>query len=110
MYADVHLLQGATARVEEGLGTFRTHLVESVQRQPGFRGAYALLDRERGTLVAITLWHTRHDLQANAALVTRPAGYTRHGIALADLAGRVYDVVVAPPTRTGISPTAVALR
>jgi heme-degrading monooxygenase HmoA len=116
MYAHVTTFQGTPERIAEGIRQFEAQIGLVARRQPGFRGAFVLVDPQRQSqcqsehAIAIALWHTLEDLSAGEALAA-PLG-TR-GADTADAAaapvGRAYEVAVAPPTVTGLTPAALML-
>jgi heme-degrading monooxygenase HmoA len=69
MYARVTHFQGSPERVDEGIQAFQKHATPAVQRQPGFQGAYVLIDRASGKGLAISFWDTEAALMASEAAV-----------------------------------------
>jgi heme-degrading monooxygenase HmoA len=63
-----------------------------IPQQPGFRGFYLLRDPESDTLMTISLWETREDLQASVA---RAAGQTAIAAAVTGLRTDTYEVTIS---------------
>jgi hypothetical protein len=110
MFARLITIHGAPERLEEDIRQFQQHIDATVYRQPGFRGAYVLMDRQNNTALCIALWHTQQDLQASEAQEAKLyARVVNTGAAARLPVQAVYEVAVAPPTLTGITPAAPAL-
>ena len=69
MYTRVTHFQGSPERADEGIQAFQKHATPAVQRQPGFQGAYVLIDRASGKGLAISFWATEAALTASEAVV-----------------------------------------
>jgi len=65
MIARVTRLQGQPGRTEgPDFSAFVERGVPVVQKQPGFKGAYFLADRNTGENLVITLWETEQQAEA----------------------------------------------
>ncbi len=65
MHARVVTFEGAPEQVQQGAEQrFRERVLPALRQQPGFKGAYVLLNRERGKLLGITLWENAQAAQA----------------------------------------------
>jgi hypothetical protein len=103
-------MHGAPERLEEDIHQFQQHIDSTAYCQPGFRGAYVLLDRQNATALRIALWHTKQDLQASEAQGAELyASIADAGTAAQLPVQAMYEVAVAPPTLTGITPAAPVL-
>ncbi len=69
MFARVTTVQGAPDRVEEGIRQFREQAVPLVQGQPGFAGAYLLVNSQSGKGLAVSLWESEAAMTGSAAAV-----------------------------------------
>ena len=93
MYARVTTFSGPPERLEEGLRLFRENVMPWMRDVTGFRGFLALVDRERGRSLGITLWASEEaarDPQAGGTLrdeITESIGATLHSL-------DVYEVAV----------------
>ena len=63
MFARVTTVLGQADRLDEGIRTFREQTAPLVQGQPGFQGAYLLVDRQQGKALAISLWDSESAMQ-----------------------------------------------
>ena len=75
MHARIGTFQVSPARLEEVESLFQEQVVPAFSGHKGFVGYTAYVDRERGRFVGVSLWQTRHDLDASAeaALAARHA-------------------------------------
>lgn len=71
MIARMTTIQLSPERLEDGVRFFHEQLLPTLQGPVGFQGGYALVNRQSGTLVAITLWETAAALQASEAVLNR---------------------------------------
>ena len=71
MHARVTTIQGQADRLDEGIRTFRDQTTPLVQGQPGFHGAYLLVDRQQGKALAISLWETQEAMQQSEQAVAQ---------------------------------------
>jgi hypothetical protein len=62
MYARAGTIALPPERLEEGVGTLREQVIPLLQEQPGFAGGYVLVDRQRATALAISLWDSQEAL------------------------------------------------
>jgi heme-degrading monooxygenase HmoA len=69
MYARMTTAQGAPGKVDEGTRSVREQALPAVQKQPGFKGFYNLVDRTSGKTVTLSLWESEAAMQASAGAV-----------------------------------------
>lgn len=77
MFARVSSFQGTPDRVEALAGP----VPPEIQSMAGFKGAYALMNRQTGKAMLITLWESEEAMQASAeqAKQTRAAAVEQTG-------------------------------
>ena len=63
MFARVTRAQGQVDRLEEFVRNFREQAAPLVRAQPGFQGAYLLVDRQQGNVLAISLWESEQAMR-----------------------------------------------
>ena len=95
MYARVTTFQGSPDRIEDGLRIFREQATPAVQGQPGFRGAYVLVDRQTGKGLTLSVWESQAAMTASDAAVrqVREQGIQASGVSSMPTAAR-YEVAV----------------
>ncbi len=72
MFARVTTVRGQADRLDTGIRTFQEQIVPLIQRQPGFQGASLLVDRQRGTVLALSLWESQAAMaQSEQAVATQ---------------------------------------
>ncbi|MBD0317009.1 MAG: antibiotic biosynthesis monooxygenase [Thermoleophilia bacterium] len=84
---------GPPDRLEEGLRLFRENVMPWMRDVTGFRGFVALVDREHGRSLGITLWASeeaaRDPVTSGGALrdeITESIGATLHSLAVYEVA------------------------
>jgi heme-degrading monooxygenase HmoA len=72
MYAKLVTIEGQQASsMDEAIAQFRDRSVRAMKGEPGWRGAYLLVDREAGKGVAISLWESLEALEATERVAAR---------------------------------------
>ena len=71
MFARVRITSEVPEKVDDGIRHFREVVVSSHKDVDGFKGAYLLVNRNRGKLMGITLWDTEANMHATAAAPKR---------------------------------------
>jgi hypothetical protein len=64
MFARVTQLAVRPERLQPGLGEIEEHLIPAVRMQPGYSGGLILANRERGKLLAVSLWESERQMHA----------------------------------------------
>jgi heme-degrading monooxygenase HmoA len=64
MYARILRMQVRPERIDEAARLFAEDVAPGCRAQPGYRGAYFLVDRKLGECVPITLWETEAEMLA----------------------------------------------
>jgi hypothetical protein len=59
MYIRVTRGRFSSANTDEAVRVARDQFVPTLKQRPGFRGYYAGLDHDAGTLISISAWDTR---------------------------------------------------
>jgi heme-degrading monooxygenase HmoA len=83
MVAKHRTLEVPPDQVDAGVGYLRNRMLPEARQIEGFRGMIAMVDRERGKAVTVTLWDSDEALQASEAAGERvrsggaPAGAER---------------------------------
>ena len=99
MYARMLRMQVKPERIDEAARLFSEDVVPNCREQPGYRGAYFLVDRKLGECVPITLWETEADMIATEenrffqTQLVKFLGYFRHG-----LIREAYEVAMSDPS------------
>ena len=99
MYARMLRMQVKPERIDEAARLFSEDVVPNCREQPGYRGAYFLVDRKLGECVPITLWETEADMIATEenrffqTQLVKFLGYFRHG-----LVRETYEVAMSDPS------------
>ena len=71
MFARVGMFQGPPEHLEAALRRSREQTLPDLERLPGFRGVYVLVDRQTGKGVGISLWETEAALQGSEDIARR---------------------------------------
>jgi heme-degrading monooxygenase HmoA len=91
MFARVTTAEGLGERVDEA----NWGLLEPVRRLAGFKHAYALLDRQRGKALTLTLWDSRQALERAEAELDRLRAEAQQAVGLsAAPTSEVYEVAI----------------
>jgi heme-degrading monooxygenase HmoA len=90
MFARLTRVQMSIDKLDETVKIFKESVVPAAKAQKGHRGGYLLTDRETGRGVAITLWDSEDDANAN-----EQSGYYQEQL------GKFKDYFTAPPVREG---------
>ncbi len=97
MFARVNTILGAPDKVEEGIRQYRETTLPAAKGMGGFKGAYLLVDRKSGKVVAITLWETEAAERASAYPVARLRAQGKQAMGATALpAVEVYEVALQP--------------
>lgn len=92
MFARVGRIQGRPEQLDAAVSYLEEQIIGS---ERGLKNAYALIDRQSGKLMTLTLWETAPDLQATADLaldILREA--SRRAGASAEPVVETYEVVL----------------
>jgi heme-degrading monooxygenase HmoA len=65
MFARIGTWQGSPSELERWISRAHEHVKPSVQRDPGLKAAYWLVDREGGKGLIITLWESEEAMRAS---------------------------------------------
>ena len=65
MFARIGAWQGMPDELERWISRAREQVKPSVQRDPGLKAAYWLVDREGGKGLIITVWESEHAMRAS---------------------------------------------
>jgi len=66
----VTTVEGDPAKVNEGISSYKTRVVPTIQKQRGARAAILLVNRKAGKSFSGTIWDTEKDLQNSEAAVS----------------------------------------
>ena len=94
MFARVVTATAGPEGVESAVDVARTQLA-SADRLPGFAGYYVLTDADRGTVLVVSLWETREQMEAVGQ--GRPGGIREEGVpstALSSMTLETYEVAL----------------
>jgi quinol monooxygenase YgiN len=91
MHARVNTTEWNPDEVERGMRLTEERIIPSYQRQPGFRGYILLTEPGGERAMAITLWETKDDMDASAAVAQAMIPQLK-GILRAPPDTRTYDV------------------
>jgi hypothetical protein len=65
MYARVNTFEGAVDRIDDGVRDIQERIVPWARETDGCKGAIALVDRESGKTIGITLWESQEAMLAS---------------------------------------------
>ena len=65
MFARVSTLHGPPDLLEASLAVIRQEVLPAFRERPGFKGILSLVNPERGTWIAVSLWQSEADMQAS---------------------------------------------
>ena len=68
MLARVTIGQADPARMDEGIARYQQQFLPRFQQATGFRGIWILGDRRTGKILAVSLWESEADMQANESV------------------------------------------
>lgn len=94
MYARVSTINGKPESIDKVIKHFEE--ATTIETSKGWKGAYALVNRQTGKILTITLWESREDMEATVA----DANQIRNRAA--DIAGaapatvEMYEVALKP--------------
>ena len=71
MFAQVVKMEGFTETIDAGIAQFKAGTLRAMQDQPGYRGAYLLIDRSTGSSMVVSLWDSEADLRATDEAAAR---------------------------------------
>jgi len=96
MFARLTRITADPARIDEIAPIVRDQVLPAAQQMAGFRGMYAMVDRQSGTSLSFTLWESEAAMQASeeAANRLRSDASTRGGASIA--AVERYEVILQP--------------
>ena len=95
MFARVTTVLGQPDRLDEGIRVFREQITPLVQGQPGFQGAYLLVDRERGKALAISLWESEQAMQQTEEAIAQQRTQAAQQMGASTPAVERYEVVLS---------------
>jgi hypothetical protein len=103
MYSRVTLLEVDTVRVDvdEAIDAYKVEVLPALREQPGYRGAFVLLNPEGQGLI-LSLWEQEDDMAATAGIATEaldrfatifraPPGRESYEVRLADVPALAVD-------------------
>ena len=64
MFARVTIGEALPERLDKMTHEIREHVVPALKRQPGFAQALVLVERERGKVLAVSLWESEQAMNA----------------------------------------------
>jgi hypothetical protein len=67
MFARIVTFQRSASSLDESARLAREQVIPLIRRQPGYRGAYVLVDRASGKQLGITLWDSPEHASGSAA-------------------------------------------
>ena len=67
-----------------------------IGEEKGWKGGYALVNRQTGKILTITLWETREDMEATVSLANQIRGQAASLAGGAPPTAEVYEVAVEP--------------
>jgi len=70
VFVRVTTVEGDPAKVTEGISSYKTQVVPTVEKQPGARAAILLVNRKAGKSFSGTIWNTETDLRNSEAAVS----------------------------------------
>jgi len=94
MFARLGISQGAPEHLDAAIRWAREQTLPDLERLPGFKGLYVLVDRQTGKGVGISLWETEAALQGSEDIARAhraASGRTQQELA-------IYEVVITPET------------
>ena len=65
MYARVNTFEGSAERVDEGIRHMEEQILPQVREMDGSKGLIALVDRQTGKTLGITLWESQDKMLAS---------------------------------------------
>ena len=101
MYARVSTIHGQPDRVEQGIGIFREQSVPTLQGQQGFRAAYALIDRQGGKALALSLWESEEAMRQSEQAVEQQRQQAAQQMGASGPTVERYEVVIAEGSGSG---------
>jgi hypothetical protein len=93
MFARITRFEMDVARRDEAMRISDTQISPGLQREPGFKQMYALIDPDTGEGLVITLWETKGDEVASRSRVGHYFGMLGPMLTALPEPGPVYDVV-----------------
>jgi heme-degrading monooxygenase HmoA len=96
MFARVSRLTGSPDRIDEVTRIAREQVVPAAKKMDGFKGMYAMVDRQSGATLSFTLWENEEAMRASesAADRLRSDSAASGGASIASV--ERYEVVVQP--------------
>ena len=71
MFARVSTYQGPPELIDEGIRIAEEQILPQARQLDGFKGVYALVDRQSGKQLTITLWESEEAMRASEQAANR---------------------------------------
>jgi heme-degrading monooxygenase HmoA len=96
MFARVSRLTGSPDRIDEVVRIAREQVVPAAKKMNGFKGMYAMVDRQSGATLSFTLWESEEAMRASEtdADRLRSDAAASGGASIASV--ERYEIVVQP--------------
>jgi len=93
MYARVSTFIGKPENIDQAV----SHLEKAfTTKEKGWKGGYALVDRQTGKMLTMTLWETREDMEATVSLANQIRGQAASLAKASPPTVEVYEVALTP--------------
>jgi hypothetical protein len=97
VYARVATFSGAPENIERGLGIYEDQVLPWAREATGYRGWAVLLDRSRGSALALTFWESEADARANEEAAMKFRRRLGGGIGVEATGADFYEVIAFDP-------------
>jgi heme-degrading monooxygenase HmoA len=97
VYARVTELAGFGDRLPEYLARIRDRVLPELRRAPGYVGYLNLVDRERDSILVVSIWASRDEMRASEELVLRLREQAAASVGAGQRWVREYEVAFRDP-------------
>jgi hypothetical protein len=71
MFARLTMIQGTSDKIDDAIRVVENDVLPGAKALDGFKGGYWCADRKSGKLIALTLFETEQDMQANESAASQ---------------------------------------
>ena len=94
MYARVSTLIGKPENINQTISHFKA--ATAIDTEKGWKGGYALVNRQTGKILTITLWETKEDMEATVSLANQIRGQAANIAGSPPPTVEVFEVALQP--------------
>jgi heme-degrading monooxygenase HmoA len=93
MYARVSTFMGKPENISQAIKPLKEAFIT---KEKGWKGGYALVNRQTGKMLTMTLWETKEDMEATVQVANQIRGQAARLAGAAPPTVEVYEVALTP--------------